>query len=425
MAAIVARPLEESRRTSRGLADVRVSNILWLLAFNLLLFQSWIQNTFDFSYVDEAITLVLLVSAVTKIVKGEGAGLGEGGCLVAAFFALICAIGLTGNVLWDVQAVASAIAIDFFTCVKFPIALLSAFIVFRGNTELFKLIECESKLLIVLMGVLACANLAFDFGMGTDPRYGLRASFVFVMGHPAGVVAVCAGLICVLCCNRERNGRWIMLGLLVVVLSLRSKGFIFAALVVFLLMTFGGNKLSVFHIMAGLVIAVLVGYDQFLNYFVLNDGYARKELLATSLQVASDFFPLGSGFATYGSAVTGDLATYSPLYYHYGLSTVYGLMPGNAAFLSDTFWPIVIGQFGWFGALAYVGEIVFLFKKLYESARVSRLSVLLCFAYLLISSFAESAFFHPLSVMLAMSLGVSLAGGANGDEQQNGMRPNA
>ena len=160
---------------------------------------------------------------------------------------------------------------------------------------------------------------------------------------------------------------FIVMGMLVVLLSLRSKGFAFAGVCLLLLLTFGkSNRLSVVHIALGLAAVALIGMDQYINYYQ-SAGYARGELARQAIAVANDYFPLGTGFATYGSAVTAQIDNYSPLYYTYGLSTVWGLAPGAASFLSDTFWPTVLAQFGYFGLIAFAALLIALFVMCYKA----------------------------------------------------------
>jgi hypothetical protein len=248
--------------------------------------------------------------------------------------------------------------------------------------------------------------------MGTDPRYGLRASFKAVYGHPTYLVFACVGLSVVLLADRKRNARWIVMLLAVAVLSLRTKGIAWAALTAVLMATFGRReRLTALHAAACAGLALLIGYDQYESYFQ-HDGYARTELVRASLEVAADHPVLGPGFATFGSAVTAEPAYYSVLYYRYGLSSVWGLAYGSTGFLSDTFWPIVLGQFSWVGLLLYAGMLACLFMFAYGARAGTRLATVCCFAYLLISSTSESAFFNPASVYLAFCLGLALVGAA-------------
>jgi hypothetical protein len=131
-------------------------------------------------------------------------------------------------------------------------------------------------------------------------------------------------------------------------------------------------------------------------------------LLQNSFEVANDHFPLGSGFGTYGSNSSG--IEYSPLYQKYGLNNIYGLTQSNPMFISDSFWPMILGQFGYFGLFIYLIIILNLFRIIqqnFNSAKVHQYIVGLgIFIYLIISSIAESAFVNPIAMPFAILLGI-------------------
>lgn len=400
-------------RSANTLLNLRLSELCWLIGFNLLLFEVPIQNSTGFSYIDEGLTVLLLVVAVLKAAfDKERVPVFDSRARVSILLMLVVVcLGLFGNALWEIQTQAAPILIDIFTCIKFPIALLSACVIFSGSgSRLLKAVEAEAKIIIAVLLILGIANLFVDFGMGTDPRYGLRASFMAVFGHPTYLVFASVGLSIIFLAYWRRNLLWVFLTFAVIALSLRSKGLVYVVAVLALLVLFSHrNRLSVFHVAICVLLAFLVGYDQFETYFQ-TDGFARTELLRTSLKIASDYAPFGSGFATFGSAVTSEMQYYSSLYYQYGLSTVYGLTPGDASFLSDTFWPTVLGQFGWIGILCFAGMLVKLFHFAYSLNSRTRLAVVCGFLYLIISSTSESAFFNPQAVYLAVCISLAIGG---------------
>lgn len=57
-------------------------------------------------------------------------------------------------------------------------------------------------------------------------------------------------------------------------------------------------------------------------------------------------------FATFGSDQAA--RNYSRLYYQYGFNSLFGMNTKDGSFLSDTFWPMAIGQFGWIGSILYI-----------------------------------------------------------------------
>lgn len=398
-----------SRRSSLFL-ETSVGDLALLLFLNLALFGEAIQGAMGFSYCDEIATIAVVCAAFFRFHASKNAladGMSTSSKLALIWLFVVVSAAFLGNAFCGVHASTAAILTDFLTCCKFPIALIASIYAFACSERLSALFEIEAKILLVVMTVLGIGNLFFDFGMGSEARFGIRASFTFVFDHPTYLVFCAAGLTAFLMKDRERNMPFIVMGMLVVLLSLRSKGFAFAAVCLLLLLTFGkSNRLSVVHIALGLVAVALIGMDQYINYYQ-SAGYARGELARQAIAVANDYFPLGTGFATYGSAVTAQIDNYSPLYYAYGLSTVWGLAPGAASFLSDTFWPTVLAQFGYFGLVAFAALLIALFVMCYKGGG-SRLPVICIFAYLLISSTSESSFFNPSAAYLAMCAGLAI-----------------
>ena len=362
-----------SRRSSLFL-ETSVGDLALLLFLNLALFGEAIQGAMGFSYCDEIATIAVVCAAFFRFHASKNAladGMSTSSKLALIWLFVVVSAAFLGNAFCGVHASTAAILTDFLTCCKFPIALIASIYAFACSERLSALFEIEAKILLVVMTVLGIGNLFFDFGMGSEARFGIRASFTFVFDHPTYLVFCAAGLTAFLMKDRERNMPFIVMGMLVVLLSLRSKGFAFAAVCLLLLLTFGkSNRLSVVHIALGLVAVALIGMDQYINYYQ-SAGYARGELARQAIAVANDYFPLGTGFATYGSAVTAQIDNYSPLYYAYGLSTVWGLAPGAASFLSDTFWPTVLAQFGYFGLVAFAALLIALFVMCYKAGGVS------------------------------------------------------
>lgn len=358
-----------SRRSSLFL-ETSVGDLALLLFLNLALFGEAIQSAMGFSYCDEIATIAVVCAAFFRFHASKNAladGMSTSSRLALVWLFVVVSAAFLGNAFCGVHASTAAILTDFLTCCKFPIALIASIYAFACSERLSALFEIEAKILLVVMTVLGIGNLFFDFGMGSEARFGIRASFTFVFDHPTYLVFCAAGLTAFLMKDRERNMPFIVMGMLVVLLSLRSKGFAFAAVCLLLLLTFGkSNRLSVVHIALGLTAVALIGMDQYINYYQ-SAGYARGELARQAIAVANDYFPLGTGFATYGSAVTAQIDNYSPLYYAYGLSAVWGLAPGAASFLSDTFWPTVLAQFGYFGLVAFAALLIALFAMCYKA----------------------------------------------------------
>ena len=61
----------------------------------------------------------------------------------------------------------------------------------------------------------------------------------------------------------------------------------------------------------------MISWDQISFYYLSHDDVARNILTSKSMEIAKDYFPLGTGFGTYGSYISG--VYYSSLYYKYDL----------------------------------------------------------------------------------------------------------
>ncbi|HEX8519669.1 MAG TPA: hypothetical protein VF667_08755, partial [Pseudonocardia sp.] len=114
-------------------------------------------------------------------------------------------------------------------------------------------------------------------------------------------------------------------------------------------------------ILAGLPVAVVVlaaplttvVSTTYQDYFGNGHPEARTVLTIDSFKVATSHFPLGAGFGRFGSAIAA--TNYSPEYVELGYPYVWGLGRNkeDGRFLTDTEWPALIGETGFFGALAF------------------------------------------------------------------------
>ena len=90
----------------------------------------------------------------------------------------------------------------------------------------------------------------------------------------------------------------------------------------------------------------------------MSDNFARPILYAVGFLVFLDYFPFGSGLASYASFASAD--PYSNLYYDYGVNYVYGLSPEFSDFICDAYYP-TLAQFGVVGLLLFFGLWIYLF----------------------------------------------------------------
>jgi hypothetical protein len=124
---------------------------------------------------------------------------------------------------------------------------------------------------------------------------------------------------------------------------------------------------------------------------------ARFALHYTSVLIAADNFPFGTGLASFASHASR--VFYSDVYYHYGLTNVWGLSPQFPEFITDTFWPMVLGEGGVAALVAYLGFFVALGSQFWHGAKQADISrehrfLLLAACFLLVGSISESTSSH-------------------------------
>lgn len=157
-----------------------------------------------------------------------------------------------------------------------------------------------------------------------------------------------------------------------VILSFRRKAIAAAVAASFTALMFTkGRKLNA-ALWAVLILPVLVfvGWDSitsivgatYVEYFYNPDQTARTVLYRDSVVLAAAAFPLGVGFGRFGSYMASQ--AYSPEYIQLGYPNIYGLAPGNRGpYLADTFWPAIVGESGFLGAIAFLLAVIALARQ--------------------------------------------------------------
>lgn len=87
------------------------------------------------------------------------------------------------------------------------------------------------------------------------------------------------------------------------------------------------------------------------------ENHVRLGMYLTAARIAIDYFPVGSGFGSFGS-LASIIDGYSPLYYEYGVDKIganseQAVLDGQHTLL-DTFWPHIIAELGVFGTFFYL-----------------------------------------------------------------------
>jgi hypothetical protein len=144
---------------------------------------------------------------------------------------------------------------------------------------------------------------------------------------------------------------------------------------------------------------------------------ARVALYKASVAIAADNFPFGVGLGRFGSPVSRD--PYSPVYAAYGLDAIDGLGPERPSFVTDAFWPRILGETGVIGLAALLMFTAAVALGLWRAARARvgdplvrafLLGSSMVFAQAIIETLASAMFESPQRAYLLFgTVGVALS----------------
>ncbi len=222
--------------------------------------------------------------------------------------------------------------------------------------------------------------------------------------------------------------------LLVGLLCTRSKYYGEVLLMFFLLFAYKSGMQrqidykKVLAVIVLLLLIIIVSWQKINFYFIegandvmnsdfdeesLSDSFARPVLYAVAWILLFDFFPLGTGLASYASYASAE--SYSTLYYDYGLDKVYGLSPKFSSFICDAYYP-TLAQFGVIGIVLFVWFWTWILCRLnsMEKSRGSSYKYqyilgVMVIIFILIESIGNTFFIQGHGMLAMMFLGILLS----------------
>lgn len=334
---------------------------------------------------------------------------------IIGIFISFCIIGLWSNLTYNSIGRTHAIINDIIIFSKVPISFCSFYLMtnkMTRNNKIRTLKQCGkiAKYTTVIAFVCLIINFVHPIGMSYDVRYGIH-SFKFIFNTSAWLNQYWIGIAIVLFANMHFDKKYklyLFLANFIWLFSLRSRAFAMVAfnILLYILVIKWKNVqdikrkiLKKRNILLAVSLGVLLGYNQVKNYFFSEKISARSLLLNAGFKIMKDNFPLGVGFGMYGTEAAKTY--YSPIYYTYGLSSFWALKEGGSE-LTDTFWPAVAAEFGFFGLIFYIIMIFIIFKLIINNTKKQPYlfaAVILYIIYLMISSTATGIFLSDLTVV--------------------------
>jgi len=289
------------------------------------------------------------------------------------------------------------------------------YIAFTLNLSQKKILKRVSVFLFILTAIVGVIG-----AMSGNPFY----MQTYIYGHPTyyGSALVLIGLTYLFCSDINKN-KDVFIFIFILAFSLlsgRSKLYGFFAFSVLVMYILRGNieiKLSVKNIILfslAIVIVLYVSWGKVSFYFfndIDSDLVARTMMYSTSIDLLIDYFPFGSGFASFATHYSG--VYYSHIYTDYGLDNVWGLEEESANFAGDAYYPS-LAQFGVFGVILF---FMFFAKILIKANKLKKLSdnntqyliIVFILTFLLIQSVAETMLTsnRGFYIMILLSLSIN------------------
>ena len=388
------------------------TSIILAVVIVLLVFQSVLEIIWGgFSYIDESVIVIACILIFVRRGICNRTCADKKFIMVLFHMCIFLGCGSTACIVYKYQKMPLVLQ-DLIANVKFYFAIVTGFLLLR-RVDWDKTALYINKIAITISYIIFCIFIVdrFLYPFGGQYRYGIRSA-VLLYPHStylAGAMAFLLVCIAATYCRKDKVP--VILDAIVMMMTLRSKAIVATVIFLFLLwnILIRNKKLKVWQIVLIVIGSIIIAWSQISYYFVeLSGRSARSILLSTSIRIMKDYFPLGTGFGTFASHSAA--VNYSPVYIKYGFSSIYEVSNLNEnAFLDDTFWPIIIGQTGFIGTIAYIYILFAMMKKILRLKHKNKkiyVASLYIMLYLFISSMAEPAFNNSIAVPLGVMLGL-------------------
>lgn len=362
----------------------------------------------DMRYYDEILGVLalgfLLIAVITrnKIIYSEPIIKG-----VIISYIILMLLGFLSNINYSVQNSWIDVMIDAFTLIKTATIFVVIIILLKNNEKttirLFRNLQIVSKILICILFIFLIIGLIFNTTIAVYDKWSpfpQFKTFLFFTNYPSILSVLISSLISMLLVNYTQNRIFILMGCICIIFTQAGLGLLTICVLGILLLLTNKTKIKWYHILLLFIGGSLAGYTEIREY-LLNDTAARSILFRYSIKTANDFFPLGAGFSTYGSAQAAK--SYSRLYINYGFLNMWGMGRGTDSFyLNDTYYPMIIGQFGYIGIAVYL-LLHYKFFKFFNKSNANKRISLIFLLILILAADAGNGGITSITGVILMS----------------------
>lgn len=332
--------------------------------------------------------------------------------MIIIFLIIYTLIGIISFFLNSNQPI-NALVGDLFLNLKFFFSIYIGYNLFNNKSIYKKYVFYFIKFISLFLFFLLLINFIYPIFENQEIRFGIPIPKLF-FSH-SGYLASAATLLLAMTFRYyqhiSRANLYISIQIFIIFFTLRYKAMATAIIctLVFFIVIVKKKKLRWWHILIGILVVLPISWNQISIYYGSSSiENARGALTNTALKISKDLFPFGNGFGNYGSYMSK--VYYSDVYFNYSLSNIWGLSRSYPSFISDTFWPMIIGQTGFLGTICYLMILYLLIRKIKKiKNRYSYMSGIVVMIYLLLESTSSSAFVSPNAVPFGLWLGLLYA----------------
>lgn len=240
-----------------------------------------------------------------------------------------------------------------------------------------------------------------------------------------GQLAICTGMAWYLFTKNTKRNRYIAVALVLTGMVAPKFKFMGEVVCFIAFVFYVKNRLNfkspktIIYCLLIITIILTVTWARVDVYYVSglqNEELARPMSYKTSLKILYDYFPFGSGMGSF--ACNGAWKFFSPLYYKYNLTGIWGLSPEMGYFICDAYYP-TLAQFGIVGVFFFCWfwkRRLVAFNQI-EDMRYYRVAML-TFCCLAIEQTADSSWLSGKGMGYCMLIALCLNANRNSMEQR-------
>lgn len=329
---------------------------------------------------DEGITVILVLLSLFKLIKvNRGRFVFNNDARFLLPWLIIIGTGVLSNIIWGYAGSWQAVIRDMVGFLKFPICFIAIRFLKLDNKireyldrKGFRLI----KSIIIVIFSLGFISIFKDIGLSQsgEIRHGIY-SYQFLFNHPNSLGLVIVLLLCLVdSCNDIHNYSYIIMCVGVLILTMRTK--ILAFVAIYIYVKYGerwARKYKFAFWISAIGLILLVSYGK-LSIVMKWTESGRMSFWRGAFQLARKCFPIGSGFGTFASHISGKYV--SKVYSFMHIKEIFDAQGNPTSVLGDTGYPYYIAQFGVIGIILLVRSIKSLLKIIDNRGNQSALLLL-------------------------------------------------